>query len=117
MVVAPNNVDKMPNTLHPKITFNTPSVLDSVLVDSIERKQIKDKRGNISWIENELLLENHIDRLDTFDLGIVNFPYCNYDMNSPRLAVTISSRVNELNSSKYTGELWLDGIILTPVVE
>ena len=117
MVVAPNNVDKMPNTLHPKITFNTPTVLDSVLVDSIERQQIVDKRGKISWIENELLLENHIDRLDTFDLGIVNFPYCNYDMNSPRLAVTISSRVNELNSSKYSGELWLDGIILTPVVE
>lgn len=117
MVVAPNLVDRMPNTLHPKITFNTPSVLDSVLVDSISRQQIVDRRGNISWVESELLLENNLTKLDTFDLGIVDFPYCNYDMNSPRLAVSIMSRVNELNSSKYSGELWLDGIILTPVVE
>ena len=117
MVVAPNSVDKMKNTLHPKITFDTPSTKDSVLVDSIEKVEIIDKRGRKSIIDSELLLVNSLEKLDTFDLGTVIFPYCNYDMNQARLAVTISSRVNELNSSIYSGEVWLDGIILTPVVE
>ena len=47
----------------------------------------------------------------------VDLPISNYDMNQARLALTLTSGVNEANSTKYSAELWLDCIILEPVVE
>lgn len=117
MVMAPNDVDKMPNYVHPKVTFDTPTARDSVLIDSIRMDTIIDKRGRKSVVPVEFMAINDTSKLDTIDLGLVNFPYSNYDMNQARLAITISSRVNELNSSKYSSEMWLDCIMLEPVVE
>jgi hypothetical protein len=117
MVMAPNDVDNMPNYVHPKVTFDTPTTRDSVLIDSIRMDTIIDKRGRKSVVPVEFMAINDTSKLDTIDLGLVNFPYSNYDMNQARLAITISSRVNELNSSKYSSEMWLDCIMLEPVVE
>lgn len=117
MVVAPNLVDEMSTYIHPRIAFDTPTTRDSVLIDSIAKVQIKDKRGRISTVNQPFYAINSMTKLDTFDLGTVYLPCSNYDMNQARLSVTLTSGVNELNSSKYSSELWLDGIILEPVVE
>ena len=117
MVFAPNLVDDMPNYIHPKITFDTPTMRDSVLADSSQQVEIVDKRGRKSTVTQQYYAINSMLKMDTFDLGTVFFPYSNYDMNQPRLAITLSSGVNEMNSSRYSSELWLDGIILEPVVE
>jgi hypothetical protein len=117
MVVAPNLVDEMSSYVHPKIAFDTPSMRDSVLIDSVAKVEIIDKRGRKSTVSQPFYAINDMTKMDTFDLGTVYFPYSNYDMNQARLSITLSSGVNEMNSTKYSSELWLDGIILEPVVE
>lgn len=117
VVLAPNLEDKMPNYLHPVVEYTLPNGDVQTLLDS-------------SWVENAEIfpgmfipqtfyqyLINDLTKIDTFDIGVIDVPYCNYDMPKPRLSLSLESGVNERNSSKYSPEMWLDCIILEPIVE
>lgn len=115
MVVAPNEVSEKPCYIHPRIAYDTPTEFDSTLVDSMTIEEYYDKRGKLRTRQAKYYAINDMTKLDTIDLGVIDIPYCNYDMNQSRLSVTLSSGVDLVD--KYTSELWLDCIILEPVVE
>lgn len=119
-VVAPDmsmGMDKrMPNYLHPKITFDVDGEI-KVLSDSTVKQMIEYRPGKFREQKVPYYALNDTSKLDTLDFGVVDLPVCNYDMNQARLALTLTSGVNEANSTKYSAELWLDCIILEPVVE
>lgn len=131
MVVAPNVLSKnpkynddpvnnsryLPNYIHPRISFDVDAYenFDMTLLDSQEVYTYIDKRGKQRTAKGPLYLENDTRRIDTLDLGTVSLPYCNYDMNEPRLAITLESGVDD--PQEHTSELWLDCIILEPVFE
>lgn len=117
MVMAPNSVADMPNYIHPAISYVMPDNKEEVLIDSVRIDTIVDSRGRKRAVRSPFYAINDTSKFDTVSLGIVDLPYCNYEMNQARLAVTLSSGVNEQNSSKYASELWLDCLILDPVVE
>ena len=115
MVVAPNEVSAKPCYIHPRIAYDTPTEFDSTLVDSMTIETYIDKRGRERTRQAKYFAINDMTKLDTIDLGTIDIPYCNYDMNQSRLSVTLSSGVDLVD--RYTSELWLDCIILEPVVE
>ena len=110
---SPGKKNHLPNSLHPRIAYDTPTKFDSTLVDSIAVIITYDSKGRPRRTQSEYIINNKIDNVDTLLLGTINIPYCNYAMNQRRLSVTLSSRVD--NVSKYTSELWLDCFILEPV--
>ena len=107
---------RMPNYIHPKITFTTNSET-IVLSDSTVTQMVEYRPGRFREQSVPYYAKNDTSKLDTLDFGLVDLPLCNYDMNQSRLALTLTSGVNEENSTKYSSELWLDCIILEPVVE
>lgn len=117
VVLAPNTEDKMPNYLHPIISYTMPDGKITTLLDSSRTIQQEIMPGYS--IEQKLphYLVNDMTKLDTLEIGIVDIPYCNYDMPQAKLSLTLQSGVNERNSSRYSSEMWLDCIILEPIVE
>lgn len=117
MVLAPNAVDRKPNYLHPKVTYIMPDGTENVLVDSARMVSIEISPG--MYIDQRVLYYavNDMNKLDTIDIGTIDVPFCNYDMPQARLYVNLTSGVNERNSSNYSSEMWLDCIILDPIVE
>ena len=107
---------RMPNYIHPKITFATNEKIE-VLSDSSVTQLVEYRPGRFREQSVPYYAINDTSRLDTLDFGVVDLPICNYDMNQARLSLTLTSGVNEANSTKYSAELWLDCIILDPVVE
>jgi len=124
MVVVPNLLTSVPDgqggsthlpfKIHPKISFDTPTKFDSVLIDSVAYDTIWTSRG-YRLVPDEFIVTNNVNDIDTIDLGTVNIPFSSYDMLTSRLFIQLSSKVE--NSSKNTSELWLDCFILEPVVE
>ncbi len=115
-VILPNQEeDNKPIRLHPRITYNDDVLLDSTWIewDYFEFEGVKDSVSQVV----EYYMVNDPTKVDTLEIGVVEVPYCSYDMITSPLAVTLSSRVNTNNVDIYTSELWLDGIILEPVVE
>lgn len=115
-VILPNQEeDNKPIRLHPSITYNDETLLDSTWIewDYFEFQGVKDSVSQVM----EYYMVNDPTKVDTLEIGIVEVPYCAYDMVTSPLSVTLSSRVNTNNVDIYTSELWLDGIILEPVVE
>jgi hypothetical protein len=94
--------------------YDTPTMYDSVLVDSIGYDTVITKKG-IRLVPADYTISNNVYDLDTIDLGVVDIPYSSYDMKQSRLSVVLSSKVE--NTAKNTSELWLDCFILEPVVE
>ncbi len=115
MVMAPNTVSEMPNYIHPKISYQMPNGKVTDLIDSSVTESVEYRPGKYRVTKIPFYAINKLDRLDTIDLGIVDLPYCNYDMNQAKLSITLTSGVNEKNSEKYSSEIWLDCIILDPV--
>ena len=124
IVVAPNlltsvsdgqgGTKPLPFKIHPKMLYDTPTMYDSVLVDSIGYDTVITKKG-IRLVPADYTISNNVYDLDTIDLGVVDIPYSSYDMKQSRLSVVLSSKVE--NTAKNTSELWLDCFILEPVVE
>ena len=118
-VEDPNNpgmTTHLPFKIHPKIAFDTPTMFDSILVDSIGYDTIVNPRtGRIRVVPSEYIISNNVSKIDTIELGTVEIPFSSYDMNQSRLSIQLSSRVED--NSKNTSELWLDCFILEPVVE
>jgi len=117
VVIAPNTEDKMPNYLHPIVSYTLANGKTDVLLDS--SKTVQQEVGPGMYITQKQLhyLVNNMTKLDTLDIGIVDVPFCNYDMPQAKLSITLQSGVNERNSNRYSPEMWLDCIILEPVVE
>lgn len=118
-VLAPNTVDELPNYIHPIVAYSMPDGSTETLIDSARIVQREVTPGSGMYIEQKInyYMVNNMTKLDTIDIGVVDVPYCNYDMLQAKLSVTLSSGVNERNSEKYSSELWLDCIILDPIVE
>ncbi|MBO6078804.1 MAG: hypothetical protein J6P66_08655 [Bacteroidaceae bacterium] len=116
-VFAPNTVDDMPCYIHPIVSYNMPDGTTETLIDSA--RVVKQEIAPGMFIEQKInfYMVNDMTKLDTIDIGVVDIPYCNYDMLQSKLSVTMVSGVNERNSEKYTSEVWLDCIILDPIVE
>lgn len=117
IVIAPNSDDKMPNYLHPTVSYTLPNGDVETLLDSTWVEDVELFPGMFIPQPFSYYIINDMSKLDTIDIGVIDVPYCNYDMLKPRLAVSLQSGVNERNSSKYSYELWLDCIILEPIVE
>ena len=61
---------------------------------------------------------NDITKIDTIQICEVDIPACNYDKdskNEAKLRIKLQSLVQD--ATQYSGELWLDCIILEPVIE
>ena len=116
-VMAPNTVDDMPCYIHPIVSYSMPDGTTQTLIDSA--RIVKQEVSPGMFIEQKInfYMVNDMSKLDTIDIGVVDIPYCNYDMLQAKLSVTMVSGVNERNSEKYTSEVWLDCIILDPIVE
>ena len=124
MVVVPNLLTSVPDgqggsthlpfKIHPKISFDTPTKFDSVLIDSVAYDTIWTSKG-YRLVPEEYIVTNNVNDIDTIDLGTVDIPFSSYDMLTSRLFIQLSSKVE--NTSKNTSELWLDCFILEPVVE
>ena len=116
-VMAPNTVDDMPCYIHPIVSYSMPDGTTQTLIDSA--RIVKQEVSPGMFIEQKInfYMVNDMSKLDTIDIGVVDVPYCNYDMLQAKLSVTMVSGVNERNSEKYTSEVWLDCIILDPIVE
>lgn len=117
MVMLPNTVTELPNFIHPKISYMMPDGNEKVLIDSVTIESVEYRPGKFRETKVSYYAINNMAKMDTIDLGTIEVPYCNYDMNQDKLSVTLSSGVNEKNSEKYSSEIWLDCIILDPVVE
>lgn len=117
MVMLPNTVTELPNYIHPKISYLMPDGSEQVLIDSVTVQRVEYRPGKFRETKVSFYAINDMTKMDTINLGTINLPYCNYDMNQDKLSVTLSSGVNEKNSEKYSSEIWLDCIILDPVVE
>jgi uncharacterized surface protein with fasciclin (FAS1) repeats len=126
MVVSPNLLTSVPDghggstylpfKIHPSILFDTPTMYDSVLVDSTGYDTVYNSKGIPRLVAAPFMIYNNVNKLsDTIELGIVDIPYSSYDMEQSRLQIKLSSKVE--NTSKNTSELWLDCFILEPVVE
>jgi len=106
----------LPFKIHPKMLYDTPTMYDSVLVDSVGYDTVVNPRtGRIRLVPADYTITNNVYGLDTIELGVVDIPFSSYDMMQSRLSVVLSSKVE--NTSKNTSELWLDCFILEPVVE
>lgn len=124
MVVVPNLLTSVPDghggstylpfKIHPKMLYDTPTMYDSILVDSVSFDTVWGKKG-YRLVDAPYAIVNDVSKIDTIDLGVVDIPYASYDMKQSRLSIVLSSMVE--NSSKNTSELWLDCFILEPVVE
>jgi len=117
MVMAPDVVNMMPNYIHPKVSYYMPNRKEVDLVDSVTIERVEYRPGRFRNLTVKYYAINSLTKMDTIEIGEIDVPYCNYDMNQARLSVTLSSGVNEMNSEKYSSELWLDCIILDPIVE
>ena len=117
MVMAPDVVNMMPNYIHPKVSYYMPNRKEVDLVDSVTIERVEYRPGKFRNLTVKYYAINSLTKMDTIEIGEIDVPYCNYDMNQARLSVTLSSGVNEMNSEKYSSELWLDCIILDPIVE
>lgn len=117
MVMAPDVVNMMPNYIHPKVSYFMPDRKEVDLVDSVTIERVEYRPGKFWNLTVKYYAINSLTQFDTIEIGEIDVPYCNYDMNQARLSVTLSSGVNEMNSEKYSSELWLDCIILDPIVE
>ena len=109
LVVFRNMTDGRPNELHTSVYYyeNTTA---NVLLDPQEYDP--------DWDD----YYNHIDYttgalFDTIVIGDVVFPTCNYKSNTPRVEVWIENTVSDFDSEFYAQDLWLDCIILDPVIE
>lgn len=116
-VIAPNTVDELPSYIHPIVSYAMPDGTTATLMDSV--RVVKQQIIPGMYIEQKInfYMVNNMDKLDTIDVGVIDIPYCNYDMLQAKLSVSLVSGVNERNSDKYTSEFWLDCIILDPIVE
>ena len=117
-VPDPNDSTKtvhLPFKIHPKITFDTPTMYDSTLFEYYHYDTIVTSSGRIRIVKSEGIINNNVSWIDTIEIGVVDVPYCGYDMPGARLSLTLSSRVE--NTSLNTPEAWLDCLILEPVVE
>lgn len=119
MITHPDIVNGLPNFIHPKVTYqiSNDGEDDLVLADSTFTEQIEYRPGKFRDQTSAYMFITSMNKMDTILVGNIEIPYCKYGMSSARLFVTISSGVNEMNSEKYSSELWLDCIILDPIVE
>lgn len=118
-VMAPNSVDGLPNYIHPTVAYSMPDGTSKTLMDSARIVKQEIIPGSGMFIEQKInfYMINKMNKLDTIDVGVIDVPYCNYDMLQSKLSVTLVSGVNERNSDRYSSEIWLDCIILDPIVE
>ena len=111
LVIFPNELQKnKPNQFHPIVRYMPEKTYD-VLIDSV--KKLPRPPFKVSVLYN-----NDPTKIDTMDLGVVNFSTCNYDKdekNYPRVSVLINSEVKDAQTQ--TAEIWLDCIILEPVFD
>lgn len=116
IVLAPDLDHKRPNFLHPIVKYDSPTYPDSTLIDSISL-EVVDFDGWEFEMEVPYYMINDTSKIDTMLVGIVDLPSCKYDMTNEALRLTLQSGVIDDNAHMYSSEMWLDCIILEPVVE
>lgn len=108
LVILQNRNDNRPNELHPTVYYyeNTKA---TVLLKPMEQDDWGD------WWERYYFTTGAL--CDTIVIGDVEFPTCNYKTNNPRVEIEIENTVSDFDSEFYAQDMWLDCIILQPVVE
>lgn len=98
------------NKIHPVVKY-MPEKTYITLIDSV-------KEIPVAPYETPAVFKNDPTKIDTMDMGVVNFSTCNYDKaekNSPRITIELNSVVD--SADVYSPEIWLDCIILDPVFD
>lgn len=111
LVIFPNTVVAMPNLIHPVVSYTAD--IKSEILPNGEKKY---KRG-ARWIQLNDTVGRDLTKIDTVVIGPVEFPYSNYNNKPGRVTVTLKSAINNSNEDMFSNKVWLDCIILEPVIE
>ena len=111
LVIFPNTVVAMPNLIHPVVSYTAD--IKSEILPNGEKKY---KRG-ARWIQLNDTVGRDLTKIDTVVVGPVEFPYSNYNNKPGRVTVTLKSAINNSNEDMFSNKVWLDCIILEPVIE
>lgn len=99
-----------PNLFHPIVKY-MPEKKSITLIDSIEELPFPP-------FEMYATFSNDPTRIDTMDMGVVDFSTCNYDkdeQNEARISIELKSMVDDPKVNSI--EMWLDCLILEPVFD
>ena len=111
LVIFPNTIIAMPNLIHPVVSYTAD--IKSEILPNGEKKY---KRG-ARWIQLNDTVGRDLTKIDTVVIGPVEFPYSNYNNKPGRVTVTLKSAINNSNEDMFSNKVWLDCIILEPVIE
>lgn len=111
LVIFPNTVVAMPNLIHPVVSYTAD--IKSEILPNGEKKYKKGPR----WIQLNDTVGRDLTKIDTVVIGPVEFPYSNYNNKPGRVTVTLKSAINNSNEDMFSNKVWLDCIILEPVIE
>ena len=111
LVIFPNTVVAMPNLIHPVVSYTAD--IKSEILPNGEKKYKKGPR----WILLNDTVGRDLTKIDTVVIGPVEFPYSNYNNKPGRVTVTLKSAINNSNEDMFSNKVWLDCIILEPVIE
>ncbi len=111
----------MPNLVHPVVSYTED--LKQVVLENGEKRYKKGPRwvnlNDTVGYRRDRLDErgNPVLKIDTVVIGPVEIPYSNYNSKPARLSVTLKSAINNSNEDQFSNKVWLDCIILEPVLE
>ena len=111
LVIFPNTIVAMPNLIHPVVSYTA-----DIKSEILENGEKKYKRG-ARWIQLNDTVGRDLTKIDTVVIGPVDFPYSNYNNKPGRVTVTLKSAINNSNEDMFSNKVWLDCIILEPVIE
>ena len=107
-VVVPNSEKRKPNMLFHQVLFRRAMDFERLIYPLDE-----DGYEDFYWPYWEDLYD-----IDTINVGEPTlFPYCNYKSNEDRVQFQLSSEMGNEDLQDFTSVVWLDCIILEPVVE
>ena len=114
VVFFPKTNTNIPGTLvHMSVQYVTGNVL-TVVLDPLER--YKKPNGRYATRSKIDTIGVNMDKPDTVTVGPFELPDCNYKARLPKAQLKIKSMINDQNSSNFSDELWLDCIMLEPVL-
>lgn len=111
IVMAPNDTKKYKGSImkykfHPSVTYieqkSTATLLDQYTGSGPKKKKT--------------VFENDVTKLDTISIGTIDVPACNYNLDS-KLRLTIECYIYSNDVQDHTEQMWIDCIMLEPVVE
>jgi hypothetical protein len=109
LVILQNGNDPRPNELHTIVNYYENNSAVKILDPQDYDEEYNEYYDHYDYTSGAMI--------DTIVIGDVVFPTCNYKSNTPRVEVIIENTVSDYDSEFYAQDMWLDCIILQPVIE